>query len=122
MSEIELEQIINRIKNRRLELDLSYQNLADLTGISKSTLQRYETGYIRKVPITQISVIAKALLVTPNYLMGWNQTDEIIFSNNEIAHIKKYRALDERGKQAVDDTLEREYEFVKPKAEESAIS
>ncbi len=122
MTENELEQIIDRIKTRRLELDLSYQNLADLTGISKSTLQRYETGYIRKVPITQISIIAKALLVSPAYIMGWNHSSETVFTPHEIQHIKKYRALDERGKQAVDNTLDREYEFVKPKIEESAIS
>lgn len=71
MSELEVNEIINRIKNRRQELDLSYQDLSDLTGISKSTLQRYETGFIKKVPITQIEIIAKALNVSPGYLMGW---------------------------------------------------
>lgn len=71
MGELEVNEIINRIKNRRQELDLSYQDLSDLTGISKSTLQRYETGFIKKVPITQIEIIAKALNVSPGYLMGW---------------------------------------------------
>ena len=71
MSELELNELINRIKTRRQELELSYQDLADLTGISKSTLQRYETGFIKKVPISQIEIIAKALNVSPGYLMGW---------------------------------------------------
>ena len=71
MGELEVNEIINRIKNRRQELNLSYQDLSDLTGISKSTLQRYETGFIKKVPITQIEIIAKALNVSPGYLMGW---------------------------------------------------
>lgn len=71
MSEAELNELINRIKTRRQELELSYQDLADLTGISKSTLQRYETGFIKKVPISQIEIIAKALNVSPGYLMGW---------------------------------------------------
>ena len=74
MSELELKELINKIKTRRQELGLSYQELSDLTGISKSTLQRYETGFIKKVPITQIEIIAKALNVSPGYLMGW--TDE----------------------------------------------
>lgn len=39
------------------------------------------------------------------------------FSPHEQNIIKKYRALDERGKIAVDETLDREYEFVKPKVE-----
>jgi Predicted transcriptional regulators len=71
MGEIELTELINKIKSRRIELGLSYQDLANLTGISKSTLQRYETGYIKKVPINQIEVLAKALQINPGYLMGW---------------------------------------------------
>ena len=75
MGEIELTELINKIKSRRIELGLSYQDLANLTGISKSTLQRYETGYIKKVPINQIEVLAKALQINPGYLMGWKDVD-----------------------------------------------
>ena len=75
MSEKELTDLIERIKERRLELEMSYQDLSDATGISKSTLQRYETGYIKKVPINQIEVLAKALNTTPSYLMGWDNSE-----------------------------------------------
>lgn len=75
MSEKELTDLIERIKERRLELEMSYQDLSDATGISKSTLQRYETGYIKKVPINQIEVLAKALHTTPSYLMGWDNSE-----------------------------------------------
>lgn len=71
MSDHEINEMIQRIKNRRLELGYSYDDLANLTGITKSTLQRYETGYIKKVPVQQIQPLAKALRVTPAYLMGW---------------------------------------------------
>ena len=74
MSEKELTDLIERIKERRLKLEMSYQDLSDATGISKSTLQRYETGYIKKVPINQIEILAKALHTTPSYLMGWDNT------------------------------------------------
>lgn len=76
MSEKELTELIKKIKLRRLELGLSYQELSDLTGINKSTLQRYETGFIKKVPINQVQIIAKALNVTPGYLMGWENANE----------------------------------------------
>ena len=56
MSEKELTDLIERIKERRLTLEMSYQDLSDATQISKSTLQRYETGYIKKVPINQIEI------------------------------------------------------------------
>ena len=74
MSEKELTDLIERINERRLKLEMSYQDLSDATGISKSTLQRYETGYIKKVPINQIEILAKALHTTPSYLMGWDNT------------------------------------------------
>lgn len=76
MSEKELSEkmleIMERMKNRREELNMSYQTLSDKVGISKSTLQRYETGYIKNMPIDKLEDIAKALCVPPSYLMGWD--------------------------------------------------
>lgn len=40
-----------------------------------------------------------------------NKNSNNLFSYSEIEHINKYRVLDERGKQNVDETLEREYKF-----------
>lgn len=87
MSEKELTELIEKIKLRRLELGLSYQELSDLTGINKSTLQRYENGFIKKVPINQVQIIAKALNVTPGYLMGWenNKENQTYYLNPEAA-------------------------------------
>lgn len=87
MSEKELTELIEKIKLRRLELGLSYQELSDLTGINKSTLQRYETGFIKKVPINQVQIIVKALNVTPGYLMGWenNKENQTYYLNPEAA-------------------------------------
>ena len=45
-----MQEIVKRIKKRREELKLSYQDLANRTGFGKSTLQRYETGSIRTMP------------------------------------------------------------------------
>lgn len=74
--EEKMKEIMERVKNRRQELGLSYQDLSDLTGISKSTFQRYETGGIKNLGIDKLDILAKALKVTPGYLMGWD-TDNI---------------------------------------------
>lgn len=65
--------IIERIKQRRMELGLSYQELADRTSLSKSTLQRYETGNIANIPLSKIEILANGLETTPEYIMGWKQ-------------------------------------------------
>jgi transcriptional regulator with XRE-family HTH domain len=73
MEERDTSEIIKRIKERRIMQNLSYQDLADKTGISKSTLQRYETGFIKNLPIDKLEILATALNTTPGYLMGWEK-------------------------------------------------
>lgn len=68
--------IVKRIKTRRLELEYSFQDLANKTNMSKSTLQRYETGAIKNLPLDKLEVLASALQTTPAYLMGWEDTTE----------------------------------------------
>ena len=120
MSEKELTDLIERIKERRLKLEMSYQDLSDATQISKSTLQRYETGYIKKVPINQIEILAKALHTTPSYLMGWDAppSPSLSLTQHEETHIKKYRQLDADGKEEIDDIIDVKLAKLQRKAEE----
>lgn len=71
MSEACMESIVNRIKKRRLELGYSFQELANMTNMSKSTLQRYETGAIKNLPLSKLEILANALRTTPEWIMGW---------------------------------------------------
>ena len=43
--------INEKIKQRRKELGLSLEDVAQKLGMNKSTIQRYETNSIRKMPI-----------------------------------------------------------------------
>lgn len=72
-----LDQIRKRISDRKDELNYSYQDLADKTGLSKSTLQRYVTGDIGNIGLDKIELLAKALHTTPSYLMGWEDDDVV---------------------------------------------
>lgn len=118
MSDKELDELIAKIKNKRLSLNLSYQDLANLTGLSKSTLQRYETGYIKKVPINQIRTLAKALGTTPGYLMGWEEAPKNFqLSSQEETIIKKYRQLDADGKDRINRQLDFELYQINQSAE-----
>ncbi len=62
-----------RIKERRTELGLSADSLAAKIGISRSTLFRYESGAIEKIPLENLVLIANALNTTVKYLMGWEE-------------------------------------------------
>jgi transcriptional regulator with XRE-family HTH domain len=76
MPEETMRNIVERIKSRRIELEYSFQDLADLTGMSKSTLQRYETGGIKNIPLDKLKTLARALKVSPEWIMGWELAAE----------------------------------------------
>ena len=64
-------QLGERIRLRRLELNLTQTQLAERTGYSdKTAISKIENG---ENDLTQSKIItfANALLTTPSYLMGW---------------------------------------------------
>lgn len=63
--------IAQRIKQRRTELNLSLQEVAELTDMSKSTLQRYESGSIRNIPLQKLGILASALKTSADWILGW---------------------------------------------------
>jgi len=62
-----------RIKEKRMELNLSVDELAEKLGKNRATIYRYENGDIENLPITVLAPIAEALRTTPAYLMGWDE-------------------------------------------------
>lgn len=65
-----------RIKQRRKELRMSADDLAERLGKDRSTIYRYEKGDIEKFPLDILEPIAKALQTTPQYLMGWKEVQK----------------------------------------------
>lgn len=110
-----------RIKARRKELDLDADTMADLLGISRATYYRYESKDIEKIPISALVPLAKALHVSPAYLMGWDEKEpapsSLSLTQQEEEHIKKYRQLDADGKNRVDYVLNMEFDLINNSAE-----
>lgn len=106
--EQKMREIANRIKNRRTELRMSYQDLSDKTGLSKSTLQRYETGSIRNIPLDKLEILSYGLEMDPSELMGWNEhkkSDDKVLSNNERNILEYFNKLTPYGQEkAIDYT------------------
>ena len=62
-----------RMKERRKEIGMSAEQLGDILCVSPATIYRYENGDIEKVPGDRLAIIAKALNISPMYLMGWEE-------------------------------------------------
>jgi len=67
----------SRIKARRQELGISVDDLATKLGKNRATVYRYESDEIENMPLEVLEPLAKALNVTPAYLMGWDETSPI---------------------------------------------
>lgn len=60
-----------RIRERRKELSLSVDELAQKLNKNRTTVYRYEKGDIENLPMDILGPLAEALNTTPAYLMGW---------------------------------------------------
>ena len=62
-----------RIKQARLALGYSAEQVAAFLGVSPATVYRYENGDISKLPSKFIKPLAQYLCVSPSWLMGWTE-------------------------------------------------
>lgn len=67
-----MNEISKRIHGLIQDSDMSYTDLHTITGIPKSTLQRYATGGTPKIPLDRVILLAQALSSTPEYILGWD--------------------------------------------------
>lgn len=77
-----------RIKNRRIELGLTADDIAEKLGKSRATVYRYESGEIEKMPTTVLEPLANVLGVSPGYLMGWEKIGDVAALMDNYDNIK----------------------------------
>lgn len=65
-----------RIKALIEQSKKSYQELEKITGIKKSSLQRYASGATTKIPLDVIEKLSVTFGVSQEYLMGWTEQEE----------------------------------------------
>ena len=66
-------QFKDRIKHLRESQDKTLEDVAKIVGVSRQTIQKYESGTIQNVPFERVELLAKALSVSPGYLMDWER-------------------------------------------------
>lgn len=81
--------IHENIKKRRLELNLSQEELAEMTGYtSRSSIAKIEKGLV-DLSQSKITLFAHALKTTPAYLMGWEEDEKQPKKDNSTRPRKK---------------------------------
>jgi transcriptional regulator with XRE-family HTH domain len=67
------EDMARKIKELRQQQGLTLEQVANVVGVGKSTVRKWETGMIANMRRDKIAALAKALGTTPAYLMGWEE-------------------------------------------------
>lgn len=60
------------IKERRLAMGYTQEELAQKLGLQKSAIAKYENGRVENIKRSVIGEMAKVLECSPAYLMGWD--------------------------------------------------
>ncbi len=98
-------KISDILKQRREQLNLTYEEIGKFVGVGKSTVRKWETGAIKSMGADKITLLSQILQISP--IVFFETTNKALhFTNHEESLIKKYRQLDADGKRAVDDMID----------------
>lgn len=109
------QKVGERIKSRRKELELTQEQVGNIVGVTKSTIQRYENGLIKDLKMPVIQAIANALKVNPDWLVLKSDTKELQLNNNlksinlsknQLKLIETYDLLNDMGKKEAQKRVE----------------
>lgn len=106
----EFEPILARLKEAKLKSGLTNTELAARSGVPVGTVNKILAGNTKEPKLPAFIAIAEALNVSADYLIY----GEVAFSEQSVTAsdldlLEKYHQLDERGREAVDETLAREW-------------
>lgn len=104
-------EIKDKLKNRRLELGLSLNDVAQMVGVNKSTVARWENGEIDDIKRSYIAKYASALCISPAVIMGFDMPEPlsdvpqveqnlINITKDEQAFLEMLRSLDPETREA----------------------
>lgn len=83
----------DRLREKRLEANLTQVQLAEKVSVSARTIQNYEMGSRKPTKYEIVEKIAKALDTTPEYLLG--QSEMLVVAAYEKGGSKAARDIDE---------------------------
>ena len=99
-----------KIHELRKRNNMTLEQVANIVGVGKSTVRKWETGMIANVKRDKIALLAKALHSTPAYLMGWEENEitptERTLSEGEEMLLNLFRKLPQEAQNSYIERLE----------------
>jgi len=103
--------ICDKLKEIREKTGMDKKEFANYLDIKYTTYNNYETG-AREPASDFLILISKKFDISIDYIMGLTDEKNILHSYellaSEMAHIEKYRSVDDFGRETVDLVLDRE--------------
>ena len=112
-----------RLRKLRLEQELTLEDVSKKVGVTKATINKYESNTVKNIKRDTIEKLAEALSTSPEYLMGWtdnsarvssvhtnngvigqnsgtliNNNSERTLSKEELELLRIYNSLDVKGR------------------------
>jgi transcriptional regulator with XRE-family HTH domain len=99
-----------KIKMLRTQKGYTLEQVAQIVGVGKSTVRKWEVGIIENMRRDKIALLAQALGTTPAYLMGWVEEEsprDTTITEGEKAILEAYRSLPEAARDKLTQLLVR---------------
>lgn len=106
-----------RIKQKRIENNLTLSEVSKKLGVTEATAQRYESGSIKSVPYDHICKYAELLNCSPAYIMGWEKQQENVDNINSVIKNDRIKRMLAYCKNFDDETLDDILEYMEFKSQ-----
>ena len=94
-----------RIKELRIKKGYTMEQLGELVGVSKSTIAKWENGYVDNMRQDKVAKLAELFKVSPTYILGYDETTKDEDKEREERFINFYSQLDDNQKTIIDNVL-----------------
>lgn len=106
-------EMAKRIKERRILIGLTQEELGEKLGLQKSAIAKYENGRVENIKRSIIANMAKILECSPAYLMGWEDAPlpDVLehtspLNPKEELLLTDFRTLNEQGQDYILQTMD----------------
>lgn len=90
-----------RLKDLRIQRGFTLKDVADFIGVTEATVQRYESGSVKRIPYERLEALSALYDCNPGYLTGWEDGHSVVLSPSERLIIDAYRKAPEGRRDAV---------------------